>query len=442
MINKFLDKINKLVPQKWQWILSHEGFRKYFKNTGWMFVGRIAGLFFSFFAIAFVARNLGPENYGQLSYVVSFVGLFGFIASLGIENILYRELIINPNKQYLYLGSAFVIRLLASFLAILILTAFTFILNIDKQSQLLILFLSISFVFNSFHVVAFSFQANVQSKYLAISSIAVSAILNILKIIAALYFYSLFYFILILLFESILYIIFYFYFYNRVLKSKLSFWRFDKIIAIKIIKDSLPMMLSSVFIIIYSRIDQVFIGNMIDMSSVGIYDAAVKISELWYFIPGIIVSSLFPAIVNSKRFNNINYFFRLKKLFYFLFFLSIFIAIFVTIFSSNIINLVYGKDFSESIIILKIYVWAGIGVFVGVLIDNYLITENFRKILIIKSLIPMLINIVLNILLIPRIGIAGAAYATLIAYILAPFVLLFFQKTRNDLIKMIYNKVK
>ena len=114
----------------------HDGFKKYFHNTGWLFFGRIINLIISFFVVAYVARYLGPANYGLLMYSISFVGLFSFIANLGIDQVLYRDLIKYPEKENEYIGTAFFLKLIGGSLAFLSVLIFTFILNTDQVTNI------------------------------------------------------------------------------------------------------------------------------------------------------------------------------------------------------------------------------------------------------------------------------------------------------------------
>ena len=94
-----------------------------------------------------------------------------------------------------------------------------------------------------------------------------------------------------------------FIFIYKKFKYKILSWKFNKKLALQILKDSWPLLFVGAFTLIYSRIDQVMVKQFIDQTAVGLYGAAVTIAEIWYFIPAIIISSLFPAIVNSKKIN-------------------------------------------------------------------------------------------------------------------------------------------
>jgi O-antigen/teichoic acid export membrane protein len=421
------------IKEKWQ----HAGFQKYLQNTGWIFFMKVLSMAVSFIATLFIARNLGPSNFGQLSYAISFVGIFSFIASLGIDSILYRELIKYPEQKAKFLGSAFTIKMVAGVIGAIIVAIFAYSWAIDDVSKVLILIISGTFIFNPFQIIGYEFQAQVKSKYPSIISFIVTVLLNTAKIAVIVSGKGVIYLALTLLLESILYAIFYWIFYKSKLGQKISEWRFDKAIAITLLKDSAPLIFSGAFAVIYSEIDQILIKHMIDARAVGIYDSAVRLAEVWYFIPNIIMMSLFPAIINAKIVSREIYAKRLKKLSLLLVGLATGIALVTTILAPFMISILYGTAFIGGIIILQIYIWSLIGSFLGTLVTNYLIAENYRKISLFSNLIPMTVNVILDLIWIPKYGIIGPACATLIAYSLSPVILLLFKKTRKEVMEII-----
>ncbi|MEI6396961.1 MAG: flippase [Candidatus Taylorbacteria bacterium] len=422
------------IKEKW----GHTGFQRYFQNTGWMLVSKVLSMGVSFLATIFVARSLGPTNFGQLSYALSFVGIFSVLASLGIDNVLYRELIKFPDKKRELLGSAFTIKIVAGLFTAALISLITLYSGGDSVSKILIIILSGTFIFNSFQIINLEFQAQVKSKYPSIIAFSITIILNLLKILVIFSGRGVIYLALILLLEPILYAIFYWLVYEKKIGERMSDWSFDKAIAITLLKDSWPLIFSGAFAVIYSKIDQILIKHMIDTYSVGLYDSAIRIAEVWYFIPNLIMMSLFPAIINAKNTSRELYEKRLKKVSLFLIGLACFISIITTFFAPYIINIIYGSAFAGSTVILQIYIWSLIGSFIGALVMNYLIAENYRKIILFVNLVPMVINVLLDIIWIPKYGIVGPAYATLIAYSIGPIVLLFFKKTRGEIFRMIF----
>ncbi len=432
-MNANIHKSKNKIAEIW----NHAGFQKYFRNTGWMFFAKVLSLIISFLTTAFVARRLGPENYGQLSYAVSFVGIFSFIAAMGLDQVLFRDLIKHPERRNVFLGSALVIKIIAGIFALILCLNISLIFRNDNISRTLISIIALTFLFNSFQIIIYEFQARVKSKHPSIISLLIVFILSALKILIVIYGRGVIYLAFVFLLESILYAVLFIIIYKTKLRENIFSWKYDRGVSRNLIKDSWPMILASAFALIYARIDQVMIKHMINAESVGLYDAAVRLSEAWYFIPNIIISSLFPAIINAKISSERKYNERLKKLASLLFLLSVVVAIPTTILASFIINLLYGEAFSGSAIILKIYIWSGVGASLGGLFNSYLVAENFRKILFVSSFITMASNVVLNLLLIPRYGIVGSAWATFVSYMLGPLCFVFFNKTRHSFINIV-----
>jgi O-antigen/teichoic acid export membrane protein len=188
---------------------------------------------------------------------------------------------------------------------------------------------------------------------------------------------------------------------------------------------------------VYMKIDQVMIKNMMSEESVGYYAAAVRLCEAWYFIPVTLCNAIFPAIVNAKNVSEEFYNNRMQKLYDLLTWMAIGIAVPVTIFSGQIIQLLFGNEFSPAAPVLTIYIWAGVAVFLGVASSQYLINENLTKLSFIRTLVGMILNVVLNLILIPLYGIIGSSIATLISYSAIIFVTSFHKEYKLQLKMMI-----
>ena len=411
--------IKKIIPDKWLWIFKHNGFRRYFINTGWMFLGQIFSLIVSFFIGVWIARYLGPENYGILNYAVAFVGLFGFIASLGIDSILNRELIKTPEKRDVLLGTAFKLKVVGGIAAL----ALAVISILMSQTTLLIQFLVIIFSFNfilqAINVISIYFQSKVESKNNVKVSIISTLISSVLKVGVILLDKGVIWIMLVYILDFVWQWINFVYVYKRQ-GLKIRDWKFDNDLAKKILKNSWPLILAQAAGYIYLKVDQVIIGLMLGNYEVGLYAVAVKVTEIWYFIPSIICSSLFPAIINAKLTDVKVYKKRLSNLYVLMFILSLIIAITITFLAKPIMTVLFGNNYLESVAILKIYIWSSVGLFLTVAVNQYLISENSVKTIFWLNFLSMIVNIGLNIWLIPLIGLLGAAWATLISYFVIP----------------------
>jgi O-antigen/teichoic acid export membrane protein len=411
-------------------------FKKYFSNTSWLIFEKIARLILNFFVTVYVIRYLGPNEFGIYSYAISFYGLFVAFVSLGLESISIRELVKHPEKRELILGSVFYTQLVGAVIAISLIALTLLITAEEVFTSSLILIISISSFFQTFNVIDYYFRSTVKAKYsvyvLFTSILIISLIKFTLILIKAPLIYFIIAFALEFVFNAFGYIVVY-----HFQKLKIVHWKFDKELAISLLKDSWPLILSGVVVSIYMKVDQVLIKNMLDVKEVGYYAAAVRLSESWYFIPVAISNALFPAIVNAKNISRELYLTRLQKLYDVLAWTAIGISIPVSFFSADIINLLYGSKYLSSAPILTIYIWAGAAVFLGVASSQYLVTENLTKISLMRTSLGMIANVILNIIFIPRYGIIGSALATLISYSLATFSIVLFKNTSHQFVMML-----
>src|SRR5260221_2718140 len=161
---------------------SQSGFKKYFFNTGWMFVDKILRLIAGLFIGAYVARYLGPSNYGLLNYVISLVSLFSVVTSLGLDTLVVRELINEEGKKDLILGSSFYLRLTAATIVFGILFLFVQITQPDKLTRSLIYIIGSGTFFEVFGLIDYFFQAKVSSKFAVWSQMISLVVISMVRI--------------------------------------------------------------------------------------------------------------------------------------------------------------------------------------------------------------------------------------------------------------------
>lgn len=421
LLNKFMSIFSNItipyIKEKWR----HAGFQRYFRNIGWSLAGKVFSLVISFFIGALVARYLGPQRYGVLNYALSFVTLFVFLSSFGIDNVLIRELIKYKDQETSILNMAFTLKLLGGGLIIVTATLFSIFFENDSYTTTLIFIYSLHLIFISLNITDAYFQSIVKLKYSFIAQFTSTILVSILKLYFVFLGFGTGWFILALVFEAMISsIIMLNFFFRNGNSLKISL---NTTLAKKLLADSWPFILTSAFYLIYTKIDQVMIGKMIDTTSLGIYSAGVKIAELWCFIPSIICGVMFPAIMNSRLINKSLYSQRLKRIFFLVIGLSLFFAFFQLILAKYFILFIFGQAYLDSTIILKIYTWAGVVVSAIIVLQQYLIIENKTKLIMVSSLVGAIMNVVLNLIFIPRFGIVGSAWATVISYSMIPIVI-------------------
>jgi O-antigen/teichoic acid export membrane protein len=400
--------------------------QKYFFNTSWLFFDRIIRLLVTLFVGIYVARYLGPDHFGLLNYSISFVAIFSSIATLGLDGIVIRELVKYEDKKYILIGTAFWLKIFGALLSIIILFIAVNFTSNDHETKLIIFIISIGMLFQCMDVVDYYFQSKVQSKLVVQakfwSLIGVSAAKLLFIYINA----PLLWFAFMILAENITVAFGLFVYYIRE-HLQIFKWKFDKFTALNLLRDSWPLIFSGIVISIYMKIDQVIIKQMLDNSAVGNYAVAVNLSTAWYFVPIVIASSIFPAIVDAKKISENLYYKRLQVLYDLMVLFAVVIAIPTTFLSDKVIQFLYGNEYIQAGSVLSIYIWAGIFVFLGVAMSNWTLIENLQKYSFVYATIGCLANILLNLLLIPKYGINGSAYATFIAQFIAviavPFLL-------------------
>ena len=414
---------------------------KYVSNMSWLFLEKVFRMFIVLVLGVWVARYLGPEQFGVFSYVQSFIGLLIVIPAMGLDGIVVRELVRNENKRDRILGSSIVLRFFGCLVLFVVLIA---LINVGFASEsnnenvnLMMLVIAMSCFLQTFNVIGFYFESKVLSKYTVYASVFSMSISSLLTVFLILNEAPLLYFAYAILFDSLTLAVALIYIYRHKVDS-LHKWFFDRDTAKSLLKDSWPLIISSMIIAIYMKIDQVMIKEMLGVQSVGQYAAAVKLSEGWYFIPTIIASSLFPAIIKMKGRGELIYYAGLQNLFNLMVWLGLLAAILVTAFSEDIIFILYGIAYSDAASILVVHVWAGLFVSLGLARAKWLLVENLQSYAFKFLGVGLFVNIFCNFYFIEMYGVIGAAYATLLAQIIGTFVMpCFFKKTRVTFFMML-----
>jgi O-antigen/teichoic acid export membrane protein len=414
------------------------GFKRYFANTSWLMGHRILSMVVAIFVGVYVARYLGPERFGLLSYAGSFVGLFTALATLGLDGIIVRELVKTPDRRDELLGTAFRLKAGGAILMwIGIAAAIPFTHN-DTQTNILIAIIAFGVIFQAFNVIDFKYQAEVKSKFVVWVQLAQLVVSSAVKLALIWISAPLVWFACVFLIDAVVHAVGLTAMYLKN-TDKIWHWKWRWETARVLLKDSWPLILSGMVISIYMKIDQVMIKEMLGAQQVGHYAAAVRLSGAWYFIPMAVTSSIFPAIINAKKQSEELYYHRLQKLYDLMVWLAIAIALPTTFLAPWVIGVLYGEAFSPAAGVLSIHIWAGIFVFLGVASGKWFLTENYIKKNLYRTAIGMIVNIILNLILIPLKGIYGAAMATLLGQMTANLIYDIFDKQTYPSLKLKFN---
>ncbi len=390
--------------------------QKTLANTSWLFADKVIRMGVGLFVGVWIARYLGPDQYGLWNYAMAFSALFGVLATVGLDRIVVRELLKNPEQSHVILGSAFVLKLIGGCTAFLVTIVAISLIRSGETLTLWLAGLSAAgFIFQSFNVIDFFFQSQIQSKYSVLATNASFLLVTIIKIALLLGKAPLIAFAAAGLAEVAIASSFLIAVYHRN-NQQIRSWRFNSAVAWDQLQDSWPLILSSFAIIVYMRIDQVMIGQMLADREVGIFSAAVRISEAWHFFPTAIVSSVFPVIIATRMSNKELYHHRLQKLLDIITFMGVVVALITTILSPYIIGILYGHQYAAAADVLAIHIWAGVFVCLGSAASTWFMAENLQRYAFYRSFAGALMNIFLNWQMIPKYGPNGAAVATVISF--------------------------
>lgn len=425
-----------LIPRFIHRRIAHRpNFIKIVDNFGWLLFDKIMRIGVGLFVGVWVARYLGPEQFGLLSFASAFIGLFAGISGLGLQGIVVRNIVREPDCKEGTLVTAALLQFIGGLLTYgLILFAIFWLRPEDSMAKILVAILGSSSLFRASDVAVYWFESQVQSKYTVWVQNGVFFIFAVIKVVLILSQAQLVVFAWVTMAEA---------FTTAMLMSlvlRLRGPRFQLLWATwvkakALLKDSWPLMISSMAVMFYMKIDQIMLGQMVGDEAVGIYSAALRISEAWYFIPMVIVASVFPAILQTKQ-NNKIFYFRLQALFDLMSLMSITIAASITLLSPYIIDGLFGVEYSQASTVLIIHIWSTVFVFLGVVSGKWFIAENLQHLILFRAITNCFLNIALNYLLIPLYGAIGAAIALLITQSTGTFVYDIFRKDTRRLFYM------
>lgn len=393
---------------------NYQGFIKYFKNTLWLFGEKILRMIVGLFVGIWVARYLGPERFGLFSYAQSLVWLFTAIATLGLDGIVVRELVKDESRRDELIGTAFWLKLIGAFAMLFILAIAIQFTSTDHYTNILVCIIASATIFQSFNVVDMYFQSKVMGKYIVYANIISLLLSSIVKIALILNEASLEAFAWTIVFDSVILAMGYVCFFLKKSTFNIQNLTFNKTTAVILLKDSWPLMLGGFSFVIFSNIDNIMIKEIMGDFYVGIYDSAYRLVTLWYFLPGLVLSSLMPSLVNSHH-NSELFMGRLLSISTLLVWIAIAIFSIYSIFNEVIIQISYGEQYIDAITLLSSLAAVNLLIFFNSVWNYWMTVENRTKRTLLFHLCTALLNIILNYFFIHKYGVIGAVYALLVS---------------------------
>jgi len=405
----------------------HSKLMKYINNIFWLFFEKIIRLLVSLSVNIWIARYLGPEQFGLLNYAISFVALFSAFASLGVDKIIIRELIKQNEKSDILLGTAFFIKICGAISVFLIILLVLYFTSNDNLTSLMIIIITSGLIFQSFNVIDLYFQSKVLSKFVVFSNSIALFTSSIIKIILLINEASLISFAIIIIIDNFILALGLIYFYT---KQGLSIknWKFKFNEAIALLRTSWPLMFTGLVIMFQVRIDQIMIKEIIGVEEVGHYSVAIQLIEYFNFMAVIINQSFFPSLLTEGTMN----FIKLKKLYQLQFYLGVLLMIFVFFTGQYFVDLLYGKEYSVA---GELFILSALRIpltSLSLVRSAYITINDLFMYSLFAFATSALINVTFNYILIPSYHAKGAIIATIITSLFIFLIDFFYKKTKAN----------
>lgn len=401
------------------------------KNSFWLVSGRVIALLISFFSIAMIARVYGPERFGLLNLSISIVALCVPVIQLGLNSIVTRDLVKGERSPGEILGTVMCVRAISTgFCFAFALLAIYMNVGADKTLMVYIAIMLFSELLKVGFVYSHWFEARSMGGSIAMCTMLVAVITGLIRVASAWFGVDFIWVVASYVVEGALYSCVFFLLFNKCQYDSLRY-SFSASLLAYYVKRSMPLIASSLTAVIYMKIDQVMIAYFLDSRAVGVYAAASKISEVWYFIPMMIATAAFPVILKAKEGSEIQYNKYMQEIYSYLALIG-YAAIFgATFFGPIFIRNVFGQEYVGAASILTLHIWGGLFMSMRALASKWILAEDVLIYSLITQGAGAFVNVLLNLLFIPHWGGLGAAAATVLSCAMAGYLSFFiFRRTR------------
>lgn len=415
-------------------------FNKTILNASWLIAGKIVHVLLSFFVGILTARYLGPNNYGLINYATAFATFFTSFCTLGINSVIVKNFIDHPEEEGETIGSTLVLRLASSFLSLCTIVGIVSIIDANERITILVVALyCTSLVFHIFDTFNYWFQSKLLSKYYAIATLVSYLVASAYRIILLMLGKSVIWFAIGNSIDYCIVAIMLFVFYKMNHGPKLSF-------SVKKSKELLSIscsyILSGLMVAIYGATDKLMLKQMLDDTAVGYYALALSISTMWVFILSAIIDSLKPTIMRYHNTDKIMYEKTTRQLYAIVFYLSLLASSFIALIATIFIRIVYGNEYLPAVTVLRVVVWYVAFSYLGVARDVWIVCERKQKYLKYIYMFSAILNVILNLITIPRMGANGAALSTVITQFCTIFVFPLFIKDLRTNVKLLFDSIR
>lgn len=385
------------------------------QNAGWIVGGRLLNKVLAFLVGILTARYLGPGNYGLINYAAAYTTFFASICTLGIESVIIKNFSDHPDEEGKTIGTTVILRCISSLLSAVMIVGIVAVVDREEPMTILVVALStIGLLFQAFDSFKQWFQARLQSKYAAIATVVAYVVVSGYKILLLITGKSVAWFAVATAIDHVVVALFLFVAYKGNGGPAFS-WSADK--ARELLRTSSSYIVAGLMVSIYASTDKLMLKQMMDESAVGYYGLAVSLSTTWAFVLQAVIDSVYPSVIRAHKSDTALFQKRNRQLYAIVIYMAAAVSLVICLLAEPIVRILYGEAYLPAVQPLRIVVWYTAFSYLGVARNAWMVCENKQKYLKYLYSSAAGINVVLNLLLIPRFGASGAATASLITQI-------------------------
>lgn len=389
-------------------------------NSYWLLLDRMVRAVVGLLVGAWVARHLGPSQFGSLAYALAFVALFQALATAGIESVVVRDIARDPRQSHQVLGAAFLVRGTAGVLCWLAAIGFAAALGGAPDRVLLTALVAGGLVFQAADVLDLWFQSHSQSKRTVMAKLAAHLLTSGIKIVLILHGAGVLAFAAVVAFEAA----------ANAAALTLAFrrhgvrgrWTFDGRRAYELLAQSWPLMLSGVAIVIYMRIDQLMVSRLVGERELGLYAAVLPISQVWQALPMALGTSLAPLLARQRQSDAEGYRRSIVWTFRGFFYAGVTSAVATSLVARPLVRLLFGEAYETAAPVLAVHAVSNVFCFLGIAHSLWLTNEGILSVRLIGTVLASAVAVTLNLMLLPSLGLIGAAWSAVAAQAIAAFL--------------------
>lgn len=404
--------------------------KRLLNNTTWILINQIFQLAVSFFVGIATVRYLGPSNYGEITYISSYVSFFSNFCALGLDTVVINRLVVYQDRDGEVIQSAIFLRFIAGLISVASVTLMIHFIDHDQELVMIAALMSLKLIFYAFNTVEYWYQYKLMSKKTAIADMIAFTIASLYRVYILATGKSIYWFAC---YETLLYFVNAFFYVPMFRKDCSHPIHISKDLCLDLLHSCIPYLIAGLMLALYSQIDRIMIKQILNSTEeVGYYSVAATLCNLISFIPESISLSARPVLMQMKREKAQTYDLRVTQVLASIIWFSLVYSVLLTAFAAPVIRILYGDSYLPSVPALRILVWSSLFSHLTKIRDMWLLGEDQSRFVTFLSAIGTLMNVVLNAIMIPRLGMSGAAIATLLTQgILTLVVPACFSQTRG-----------